>query len=770
MFARVVIDRKNQNVDTLFDYLIPAQFEEVLCVGDRVFVEFGFTKVLGYVVEIHDTSEFSGNIKPILEVLDFNDNLTKEQVELALFLKEETNALLISCFDQVLPSFLKGKYRKYLTVHTYQDMDANLAMLLKGREKIRMTEELMEHYSLIQKAIQKEQVALDYEYYIYGKQFYTKYYLIHDKYRGLKENDFISSKRYDIYQYVLQNEKVKTEDIQENVGASIHLIRDMAKLGILKEKSVLETSTDSTAKKKLIEKPYNFEEEALIDKFDSFSKKPFLLHTNVEDFKIRFFVDQIIQNKALGKAVMLVVPNVFMVYQYAQIIKKRTAGLRIALFSSSIKPKEYYYQYVQAKNCNIDLIITTTVGIFTPLQNLGLMILEEEESTQYLNESNPKFLTHEVLKKRMQFHQAKLLFASKSPSLRTFHKTFLNEYYLLEYIKKPTSRVEVVDMREAILNREKTFLSKRLEDALVQTVQDKKQALLVLNRTAYQTKVLCTKCHQVLKCPKCKVSLSYYKTKEEYRCDLCNYTAPETPVCEECHNTEFVHYGFGLEYLEQYLKETYPKMRVLNLHNNKFSSKEEYLQMLVDVEENKYDCILGQNLSLKVFSSNQIALVGMLDMSSLLYSSDFQAAEHAYQWMSTIVNLKNVTAILQNYQPIQEVMQFALSLDYAAFYEKEMTFRKLLQYSPVIETNRLLISGEFKKMYHFANYFKKVFMRVMDDPKEILGPVYHNRKDGIALILKHDQPQALMALLRDVTERFKDEDVYISYEKYPLKF
>src|SRR5690606_23506373 len=104
MFARVVIDRKNQNVDTLFDYLIPAQFEEVLCVGDRVFVEFGFTKVLGYVVEIHNTSEFSGNIKPILEVLDFNDNLTKEQVELALFLKEETNALLISCFDQVLPS------------------------------------------------------------------------------------------------------------------------------------------------------------------------------------------------------------------------------------------------------------------------------------------------------------------------------------------------------------------------------------------------------------------------------------------------------------------------------------------------------------------------------------------------------------------------------------------------------------------------------------------------------------------------------------------
>lgn len=770
MFARVVIDRKNQNVDTLFDYLIPAQFEEVLCVGARVFVEFGFTKVLGYVVEIHDTSEFTGNIKPILEVLDFNDNLTKEQVELALFLKEETNALLISCFDQVLPSFLKGKYRKYLTVHSYQDMDANLAMLLKGREKVRMTDELMEHYPLIQKAIQKEQVALDYEYYIYGKQFYTKYYLIADKYKGLKEQDFISAKRYDIYKYVLQNEKVKTEDIQENVGASIHLIRDMAKIGILQEKSVLETTTDKSAKKKLIEKPYNFEEEALLDKYASFSKKPFLLHTNVDEFKIRFFVDQIIENKSQNKTVLLVVPNVFMVYQYAQIIKKRTSGLRIALFSSSIKPKEYYYQYVQAKNGNIDLIITTTVGIFTPLKNLGLIVLEEEESTQYLNESNPKFLTHEVLKMRMQFHQAKLVFVSKSPSLRTYHKTFLNEYYLLQYIKKPSSSVEVVDMKEAIMRGEKTFLSKRLEDALLDTVKNKKQALLVLNRTAYQTQVLCTKCHTILKCPKCKIALKFYKTKEEYKCDLCNYTAPETPVCEACHNTEFEHYGFGLEFLEQYLTKTYPDMRILNLHNNKFSTKEEYLQMLVDVEENKYDCILGQNLSLKVFSSNQIALVGMLDLSSLLYSSDFQAAEHAYQWMSTIVNLKHVTAILQNYQPLQEVIHFALASDYEAFYKKEMAFRTLLQYSPVIQMNRLLISGEFKKMYHFANYFKKVYMRVLEDPKEILGPVYQNKKDGIALTLKHDQPKEVMDLLKDVTERFKDEDVQISYEKYPLRF
>lgn len=770
MFARVVIDRKNQSVDTLFDYLIPAQFEEVLCVGDRVFVEFGFSKVLGYVVEINHETEYTGNIKPILEVLDFNENLTKEQVALALFLKEETNALLLSCFDTVLPSFLKGKYRKYITVHTYEGMDANLAMLLKGREKVLLSDELMQHYALVKKAMDQGLLVIDYEYYIYGKQFYTKYYLVGDKYEELTSADFKSNKRYDVYIYVRQNERVKIEDIQENVGASIHLIKDMVKLGILKEKAVLETKEEEVPKKKVLEKPYTFAEKEVVDKFKSFHKKPFLFYTNVDEFKIKFYLDLILENSKEKKAVMVVVPNVFMVYQYAQIFKKRVSGLRIAMFTSSVKPKEYYYQYIQAKNQNVDLILTTMVGIFTPVPKIGLFILEDEESQQYLNENNPKFLAHEVIKERSKHHQAKCMFVSKSPSIHTYYKSFLSEYYLLEHILKPTADVEVIDMNHAIQHKEKLFLSNRLEEQMVQTILHKKQVLLVLNRKAYQTKVICRSCYHVLSCPKCKVGLSYYKNKDEYRCDLCNYVAPPTPSCTICHENEFDGYGFGLERIEQYLQKTYPAWSILNVTTQKFSTKEEYSQMLVDIEENKYDVILGSNLSLKAFANNEIALVGLLDATSLLHSSDFQAGQHAYEWISTVVNLKNTKCILQAYGELHDAMKYALSMDYTGFYQAEMKFREMLSYAPVVQMNRLIISGEYKKMYHFANYFKKVFLRVLDEPKEVLGPVYHRNVEGIVLTLKHNQQEAVIKLLRDVMDRFKDDGLYISFEKYPVRY
>lgn len=767
LIAKIIVDVKNENVDTAFDYLIPEELLDIVNVGSRVFVEFGLRKVLGYVIQISPEVNYPGKLKPILEVLDFGQNLTIEQVKLAEYLQRNSNSFYISCLEVMLPSFLKAKYRKTLQVHDFKNLDANLAVVLKNRRKVEINDEIIKHWPLIKAALSTGKLSIDYGYSTYGSKRYTKYYLpTKEVYR--QDLNQLTSKRFDCLNYCLQNEKVTLEDIVSNVGCSEYLVKDLVKKGFLKV--VNELVIDEIVKRELSlqDVKYNLEQENLIYKYKSLENKPFLFITNDDDFRWNFLIDCIIEAVNQNKQVLVLTPTILQNSETTLILKKRLKKARIASLASNLKNSEYYENYLNIKAGNVDILVCTKVGIFSPLENIGLIIVFDEDNLNYINEQNPRFSSIDVLKFRRHYHQAKMILASISPSINSYYQAYLSKYYLLKYWENKKVNAMIVNMKEEMIQSGQRIISKELEKSLQKVLQDNTQAILILNRKAYSSFIRCSHCGETEKCPHCQINLSYYQKSNEYRCVYCNYSVPSTNLCSTCKTKALDYLGFGLEQVVEILQEKFPTARILLIDASQVSKNFEDIMMAI--EENVVDFIVGTSIINSSLKNDKINLVSLVDVDSALNIDDYRSSELTYNQIVKLINRDNTKVIIQGFNPTHYAIKMALINDYEVFYQTEIKNRELLNYEPFININRLIIIGQFKPMYHYANYFKKVFTRVIKKPSDILGPVYLPKFRGVQLILKHNDDEKVIKLIKDISDTFKDQQLNVIFEKYPTSF
>lgn len=767
MIAKIIVDVKNENVDTAFDYLIPDELIDIVSVGSRVFVEFGLRKVLGYVIQISSEVNYSGKIKPILEVLDFAQNLTLEQVKLAEYLQQTSNSLYISCLEVMLPAFLKAKYRKHLIVHNFKNLDANLAVLIKGSKRVEINDEIVKHWKLVKEALNKGYLEIDYGFSTYGSRRYTKFYMVTDEvyHRDLSK---LTNKRYDCVNYCIQNEKVLLEDIVSNVGCSEYLVNDLVKQGFLQV--VQELVIDDTFRKDLSlqDIKYNLEQQNLIHKYQSLENKPFLFVANDDEFKWNFLIDGITQVVNQNKQVLILTPSILQNSETTLLLKKRLKKARIISLASNLKNSEYYENYLNIKTGNVDILVCTKVGIFSPLENLGLIIVLEEENLNYINEQNPRFSSVDVLKFRSDFHQAKMILSSLSPSINSSYQAFLSKYYLLSYWPEKKVNAQIVNMKEELLQSGQRIISKALEESLQEVLDTKSQAMLILNRKAYSSFIRCSHCGEIEKCPHCQINLSYYQKSDEYRCVYCNYSLPASQLCSSCGTKSLDYLGFGLEQLVEVLQIKFPNARILVIDASEVSKNFE--EIMMTIEDQEVDFIVGTSIINSSFKNSNINLVALVDVDSALNMDDYRSSEFTYGQIVKLINRFNTKVIIQSFKPNHHALKMALLNKYDLFYQIEIKNRELLNYEPFIKINRLIIIGQFKSMYHFANYFKKVFKRVVKKPSDVLGPVYLPKYRGVQLILKHNDDEQIIKLVKEISEKFKQQKLNIIFEKYPTSF
>lgn len=767
MIAKVIVDVKHENVDNAFDYKIPEEFCDIIRVGSRVFVEFGLRKVLGYVIEIVHQTEYSGTLKPILEILDFDQNLNEEQVKIAEYIYSTTNAFYSSCLEIMLPSFLRGDYRKYLLVHDFKKLDPELALVIGQRKKVAIGPELIKLWSKVKIALKEGSLEVDYGYQTYGKKRYTKFYVLAKDYYSLDITS-LSLVRKEIINYIHLKEKATLEEIVSNVGCSQYLVNDLVKKSYLK---IVEEKVIDEIEKKDIPKRntnYNFAQQELINKYQSLDKKPFLLYTNDEHFQMNFLIDAMIDVINQNKQVLLLAPTIVYANEVSLIIRNKLPQIRLATLTSNIKPSEYYEQYLNIIAGNIDVVVATKVGVFTPLTKLGLVILLDEANQNYINEQNPRFSCRDIVLFRAKYHQAKVILTSLPPSINSYYQVYLSKYYLLRYIVNRPSEVHIINMKEEILNHGTNILSKSLIDAIKETLSQKRQVLLLLNRIAHSTLIRCENCQEVEKCPNCKISLSYYQRNNVYRCNYCNYSIPATGICSSCKSRSLSLHGFGLEQIQSLIHQNFPNAKVLMVDAEKIN--QDFSEVLINIEEGNVDIILGTHIMIDSFKNSQIELVGIIDPDRMLHYDHFRAKELVFMEIYKCINRKNTKVYIQTYHPQDNVFSYAINNSFEAFYEDEIKKRQLLLYEPFIEINRLLICGEFKAMYHFANYFKKVFSKFVKGTKDVLGPVYLPKYSGVQLIIKHEDYDNVIRVVRSVSEKFKDQQLNIIFEQYPNSF
>ncbi len=756
MFASVTVDINNSYVSETYDYIIPKNLEEFVDVGSRVHVPFGSQTLLGYVLEIKEESEFKYTAKEIKEVIDYDNDLSKEQIYLAKYINETYYVSLTKTLELMIPSFLKGQQKKYIVVSNYDKLNPDLAIMFNGKTRLPMDNKIKERNDLIKKEIEKGNITVDYDLYTYGKGKKKKVYSIGDGDAILK-----SIKREIIYEYVKEHDNISEDDIITNLDCSYNILREMVKDKTLKYKEI--PIIDAANEELKNNSPYNysFDDLETIDKYKTSKKRYFLLHSNREDFKVNFYIKVIEEAKKQGKSVLITSPTIMLCEEVVMYLKRYLKGYKIYSMSSKNTMKERYEAYMNAKYDNLDVLVTTHTGIFLPFNNLGAIIVLDEENPNYINENYPYYNAIDVLKQRAKYNYCDLILTSSSPSIDTYYKTLRGEYNLLTSFDRIKNNMNIVDMKEEVLNGSSTIISNTLKKAIDEALENKKQVMLLVSSKAYTNQLRCRSCGKVLKCPKCNVSLTLYKDKGYAKCNYCDYKAYNYQICK-CGG-EMIALNYGEEKISEEIKEMFPNAKVLDVNADLMKTLDDYNKALNDIEENNVDIIIGTQILSKTIKSDNIKLVGIINADSYLNRGNHMSNEYTFNLIAKLSNKENV--YIQTYNKDNKIINLASRLDFDTYYKNELEIREALGYNPFMEINRISVSGDFKQIYYFANYIKKVIENVMK--ATVLGPTYDNKIKGVKLIIKHNEFNKLVKILSDTKERFKKERLTVSYERCP---
>lgn len=764
MFANVVVDVRSSNVDIVYTYKIPDIYSSCINIGSRVLVGFGVREVLGYVIEIVETHNYDGLIKDIIDVLDFEKELTVEQVELAKMISHDTRSLMVSALDLMYPSFLRSKYRKYLITKNYQELDADVALIFNGKNKVLLDKSNANLYSKIKKEIDKGNVELSYDAYSYGKNKHTKcYYFNSNIIEGI---DHLTKKRQEVIDYVRSNASSTLQDIKEATGCSKNLVDDLVKNDYLIVKDEIIISKPFTEQVAIKLLPYNFEQKELRDKYYRLSGKPFILYSNDDDFKLNFYIDIISENIRNNKKTLIVTPTLLKNYSILSYIRGKLNGYNVVNISSELSNSEYFDNYMAVKTENFDVVITTKVGAFLPFTNLGTIIVVDDENENYLCEANPKYNIRKVMEFRSEHLKARLIFSTTTGSVETYYKYFITDYFMLRYIVPNKNEAILIDMKKEY-SKEGLF-SNRLIEEIKMALYEKKVSLLILNAKKYSNFIICRKCSSVLKCPICKVPLSYNKKKDEISCKYCGYKLSKK-ACLKCDNEDLSYLSAGLEQINEKISMIFPKAKIMQLDSDEISDFDSYNEALLKIEDEKVDIIIGTHnmISLK---NERIKLIGILDIDRILNNNDYRSSEMAYSLLANSVQNKNTTVIVQGYHLDNEAVVYGINNQFEDFFNNEMKYREQLQYPPFFEANRLIISGDYRQIYHYANSFKKSFNYLFKDEGSVLGPVYLAKYSGVQLIIKHNDFEKVLRIIDEVSKNLSQYDLKIIYERYPKSF
>ena len=757
-YAKLVVDIKNDFCNDGFDYIIPQELESFVGVGSRALVPFGSQDCLGYVLEINDTSSYTKDVKAIKELLDYEQELTETQIEIAKYITSTYYVSMVKVLELMIPSFLKGQKRKYIQVKDYDKLDPKLALMFEGKKRFPVDRRIQDVYNLIKKEINKGNISLNYDLYTYGNGKKKKEYYVGDDMPVFK-----SEKRRNIYEFVKNNPKVTEDDIIAYLDCTYNLIREMCKDETLKyhEVAIIDDSEQELENKS----PYNFssDDNMTYDRIKNARNKKFLLHSNREDFKINLYIKIIEDCKKKGLPVLITCPTIMLEEEILMYLKRYLKGYKIYGMSSKNTKKDRYEVFMNAKYDNLDCLVTTHNGIFMPFNNLGAIIVVDEDNPNYINENYPYYDGIEVLDKMSTLYNSLFLMTSISPSIKTYYKTNTGEYGLIvANDSRNGDNYELVDMKEEILNGSSSNISNTLKNAIRNELDLHHQVMLMVSNKAYLGMMRCRDCGKTLKCPNCGISLTYFKSKDYATCTYCGYKMLNYHVCPSCGG-ETMGLSYGEEKVSEEIQEMFSDARVLDVNADLMKKTEDYTKALNDIEENNVDIIIGTNILSKRIKSDNIKLVAIINADMYLNSNSHLANEQTFNLITKLNNKDRV--IIQTFNKDAKIFKLACLDDYDNYYEEEIENRKILNYEPFMEINRITFTGEFKELYHAANYFKKFYQTALK--KEILGPSYDSKIKGTKLILKHNDFDKVKLIVKDTREKFKSLRVQVNYERRP---
>ena len=730
MYAQVIIDANHAEVDRVFDYRVPAQWEEEVCVGLRVMVPFGQrnTKREGYVIALTETTEVpAGKIKEIVEILDEGRPiLTPSILELAKWMKKEYFCTLNQCLQAVMPAGIRTKSVWYaeLTGQTSELSEKEQQMIdvleeQGGAVPLRELEQIFGNRTeYILRCLQEKKVVR-----LHQKTTRSTYKK-EKRYVSLTENEelLIAAKekaekdkrlagQLRVLSAICPGESISVEELKEKAAVTDSPIHTLLQKGILVEQRRQEKRDVFQLEDYTPTQPfYPTSEQAqaltlLREEEQKAQKRPVLLHGVTGSGKTEIYMQLIEHVIMAGKQAIVLVPEISLTPQIMERFISRF-GKRVSVTHSRLSLGERLDQWRKARDGEISIIIGPRSALFMPFSNLGVIVMDECHESSYISDVTPKYHTREVARKLSELTGALLVMGSATPDIDSYHRAVTGEFLLLQ-LKERTKgshlpEVFVTDMRKELEDGNRSAFGLPLQQAIRENLEKGQQTMLFLNRRGYSTFVSCRKCGEALTCPSCNVSYTYHASDKALVCHYCGKEVPVPKTCPSCGSHYIRYFGTGTQKIEEETRRLFPEASILRMDADTTTGKNGHARILELFGKGKADILIGTQMIAKGHDFPNVTLVGILAADLSLNLGTYQAAETCFQLITQAAGRAGRGELagrvfIQTYQPENHAIRMAAAQDYEGFYQEEILLRQAMEYPPFSHIFSVLITGEMEQ-------------------------------------------------------------------------
>lgn len=712
MYALVLVEIGVKNVDKYFTYHIPDNLEDKINIGIRVKVPFNTREISGFVIKIINKIEDNNyEVKDILEVIDNEEVLNLELLKLGEYISSKTLCSMITAYQTMLPKALKANHK--------------VAMKPKNEVIAVLNKDTSEIYEYISICSYKKQV--------------------------------------EILKSIIENGSVKV------ISSNISSVTSLANKGLIKTISrEVYRYNDNTIENKhtvFLNEEQSKVVKEVIDNLNT--NNTYLLKGVTGSGKTEVYMHIIKEVIDRGMQAIMLVPEISLTPQIVSRFRQRFNN-EVAVLHSGLSDGERYDEYRKIKKGLVKIVVGARSAIFSPFQNLGVIIIDEEQVTSYKQENNPRYHTRDVALFRCKYHNCPLVLGSATPSLESYARAKKGVYKLLTLNKRANNKlmpeIRIVDMKKEIRNNYHN-ISLELENAIKEKLDKKEQIIILLNRRGYSSMLTCKDCGEVIKCPNCDISLTYHKTSNTLRCHYCGYGTKVQDRCPSCYGRSLTMYGLGTEKLEEELVKKF-NARVVRMDLDTTTSKKAHSKIIKDFLEQKYDILVGTQMIAKGLDFPNVTLVGVINADASLNIPDFRSSEYTYQLLSQVSgrsgrDKKEGIVIIQTLNPEHYSIKYAKDHDYDGFFNYEMRIRKKLGYPPYYYLTLIkILSRDYQLCMKEANKVGEFLRKNLPSDVIVLGPsiastfkvnnIYH-----FQCIIKYKKEDDIKEVLRTIDNIYK---------------
>lgn len=687
MQAKIIVELPSKKVDKEFIYNIPLYLD--IKIGSIVKVPFGNRLIEGFVLDIGIfPTEYT--LKEIDSIVN-RDVLNTELIELGKYISKTTISSLSSAYQSMLPKGIKASIKNKVSTSKKRYMVLN------------------QDISIINNYI---------------------------------DNNRRYIKQVNILNEIINNNKVLVPRLDSSINTLLN--KDLIKLVYEEEYRYKVESFNSNKKITL-----SLEQEKVINtiKEDMDKYNTYLLYGVTGSGKTEVYVELVKECVRQGKQAIVLVPEIGLT---EQIVSRFKIGLErieigsniegerkvnIAVLHSGLSEGERYDEYKRIKEENVDVVIGTRSAIFAPLKNIGIIVIDEEQSTSYKQDCNPRYHARDVAIWRGKWHKCPIVLGSATPSLESFARAGNGVYRLVTMLKRAGSAklpvVTVVDMKKEA-KRGNFILSEKLVQNMKDVIARGKQVMLLLNRRGYSSAFICRDCSHTEKCPNCDITLTYHKSSNRFSCHYCGFSKVRDGICSKCGSDNVMDYGIGTERLVEEVERLIDGARVVRMDLDTTGRKGSHQRIIRQFDSGVYNVLVGTQMIAKGLDFPNVVLVGVISADSSLNVPDFRSSERTFELLTQVSGRsgRGVDAgevIVQSFDTGHYSLEYARRQDYVGFYREEMKMRKVLKYSPyyyIVVVS--VLSKDYKEGMREARKVGGYLRSKLDGEAIVLGPAMAN--------------------------------------------